>query len=228
MQLQEVGTFHLKSPVASISNPDSTSKDTSVMDEVLRTTELLEAILLELPVRDLLLANSVSKRFQQVIASSINIQQALFIRPEVRTAGIQRRLNPLFFSDGDGDWYKQLHLSLRNPSTGLLNIFTPLGPDTAARYAKLPLYEGPLQEIGGVTVLTEDHLGPRAIKKYDSGSWEAMYLTQPPESIVVGFSLDAVNSLLDSLVVGAVKMGEVLPMIQRDVIDYGLSASWDV
>ncbi|KAK5731219.1 hypothetical protein LTR15_001158 [Elasticomyces elasticus] len=43
--------------------------------------ELLESILLILPMRDLLLAQRVSKTFQQVIVSSPHVQRALFFAP---------------------------------------------------------------------------------------------------------------------------------------------------
>ena len=49
---------------------------------VLATTELLEAVLLQLPMCDLLFAQGVSKRFDEVIAGSLAIQRALFFEPE--------------------------------------------------------------------------------------------------------------------------------------------------
>ncbi|KAK5681768.1 hypothetical protein LTS10_006301 [Elasticomyces elasticus] len=49
--------------------------------QVLDLPELLESILLGLPMRDLLLAQRVSKTFQQVIVSSPHIQRALFFAP---------------------------------------------------------------------------------------------------------------------------------------------------
>ncbi|KAK4965373.1 hypothetical protein LTR42_012129 [Elasticomyces elasticus] len=49
--------------------------------QVLDLPELLESILLILPMRDLLLAQRVSKTFQQVILSSPHIQRALFFAP---------------------------------------------------------------------------------------------------------------------------------------------------
>ncbi|KAK4894468.1 hypothetical protein LTR27_007354 [Elasticomyces elasticus] len=49
--------------------------------QVLDLPELLESILLSLPMRDLLLAQRVSKTFQQVIVSSPHVQRALFFAP---------------------------------------------------------------------------------------------------------------------------------------------------
>ncbi|KAK4953338.1 hypothetical protein LTR10_009047 [Elasticomyces elasticus] len=49
--------------------------------EVLNLPELLEIILLELPTRDLLLAQRVCITWKAAITSSPNIQRALFFRP---------------------------------------------------------------------------------------------------------------------------------------------------
>lgn len=48
---------------------------------MLTTTELLEQILSELPFKDLLLAQRVSKTFQTTIAGSITLQKGLFLKP---------------------------------------------------------------------------------------------------------------------------------------------------
>ncbi|KAF1995172.1 hypothetical protein P154DRAFT_526545 [Amniculicola lignicola CBS 123094] len=52
----------------------------STCSRVLNTPELLEAILLQLPERDILLAQQVSRTFQAAITSSPALQQALFFR----------------------------------------------------------------------------------------------------------------------------------------------------
>ena len=50
-------------------------------DTVFETTELLESILFQLPTRDLLLGQRVSKRWQAVIGISRKLQRALFLEP---------------------------------------------------------------------------------------------------------------------------------------------------
>lgn len=47
-------------------------------DTVFLTTELLERILVKLPMKDLLLAQRVSKKFRNVINGSKTLRQALF------------------------------------------------------------------------------------------------------------------------------------------------------
>ncbi|KAK5124041.1 hypothetical protein LTR85_002238 [Meristemomyces frigidus] len=52
------------------------------MDKALKTPELLEAILLQLPIRDVLLnAPLVCKHWQTTITDSPRLQQALFFKP---------------------------------------------------------------------------------------------------------------------------------------------------
>ena len=51
------------------------------MAQVLNTYELLEQILLELPLRQLLFAQNLSKHIRDLIQGSDSIQKALFFRP---------------------------------------------------------------------------------------------------------------------------------------------------
>jgi hypothetical protein len=63
---------------------------------VLDTPELLEAILLHLPLRDLLHSQRVSCQFQATVTSSPSIQRALFFRANRRKFGPQEwDINPL-------------------------------------------------------------------------------------------------------------------------------------
>ncbi|KAI7298394.1 hypothetical protein KC315_g18061 [Hortaea werneckii] len=62
--------------------PSKTSKpNMSAVAKVFTTVELLEAILLELPMKDILRAQQVCKHWKQVIAGSNAIKKALFMRP---------------------------------------------------------------------------------------------------------------------------------------------------
>jgi hypothetical protein len=49
--------------------------------KVLSTTELLEAILLQLSLKDVLLSQRVSKEWRDTIVGSTKLQQLLFFRP---------------------------------------------------------------------------------------------------------------------------------------------------
>lgn len=52
------------------------------MAGVLDIPELLEAILLHLPTRDLLLSQGVSRHWKEIVDESIALQRALFFEPD--------------------------------------------------------------------------------------------------------------------------------------------------
>ena len=64
-------------------------------ERVLNTAELLEAILLQMDLRTLLLSQRVSKTFQTSIAGSPKLQHKLFFRPTKDVVNRQA-INPLF------------------------------------------------------------------------------------------------------------------------------------
>lgn len=69
----------------------------SATAQVLSTPELLEAILLHLPMQDLLLSQRVNKKFKGVIDGSIHLQRALFFEPIPQTGqNLDPVINPLF------------------------------------------------------------------------------------------------------------------------------------
>jgi hypothetical protein len=71
-------------------------------DRLAKIPELVEIILLHLPVRDLLLAQRVSTAFKSVIDKSQPIQRALFMLPETVPSRFREtdvRINPLLVSE---------------------------------------------------------------------------------------------------------------------------------
>jgi len=62
---------------------------------VLETPELLEAILLHLPLRSIVLAQRVCVFFRSTISASPLLQQALFLMPTLSTSPSKPRPNPL-------------------------------------------------------------------------------------------------------------------------------------
>jgi hypothetical protein len=67
---------------------------------LVRTYELLELCLLNLPNKDILLAQLVNKAFESVIKTSLQLQRKLFFTLD-STAGVgsETRLNPIFTHD---------------------------------------------------------------------------------------------------------------------------------
>lgn len=72
-------------------------------DKVLGTTELLEAILLGLDTKNLLLSQRVSKAFQATFTDSLAIQQALFLKP---SATMANSWNHLAFTPGHPTYFR--------------------------------------------------------------------------------------------------------------------------
>jgi len=64
-----------------------------VSNRALAITEILEAILVQLPVQDLLFAQRVNRRFRAVIQTSMTLQRALHFLPEAPDG--KPRINPL-------------------------------------------------------------------------------------------------------------------------------------
>ncbi|KAK5126687.1 hypothetical protein LTR85_009621 [Meristemomyces frigidus] len=100
----------------------------SAKDRAFAVTEVLENILAELPVRDLLFAQRIAKRFHSVIQTSPKLQRALFFLPD--PVGTEPRLNPLlaspkFFEGLDPFFMKDLN----SPDS-------PPGREESARHRK--------------------------------------------------------------------------------------------
>ncbi|KAF2178603.1 hypothetical protein K469DRAFT_467003, partial [Zopfia rhizophila CBS 207.26] len=122
----------------------------STYARVLNTPELLEAILAQLPPRDLLRAQCISCSFRDTIQASPTLQQALFFRPApVKEPGVWT-INPL-----------------------LQDLFLPwrVFPETnwdLPEYATLELLDW---NCSPETVAAFQH---------PSASWRRMFLIQPP------------------------------------------------
>ncbi|KAI7356321.1 hypothetical protein KC320_g2318 [Hortaea werneckii] len=82
--------------------PSEMSKPSmSAVAKVFTTVELLELILLKLPMQDLLRARQVRDHWRQVIVSSAAIQKALFLRPGTAAeAAVDARCIECINSDG--------------------------------------------------------------------------------------------------------------------------------
>lgn len=80
-------------------------------EQAFATPELHEAILLNLPLRHLLVhAQLVSRSWHSIISTSPVLQQALFFRPYIKETQAPSRLNPLL-CEAFPPWFKNLPLS---------------------------------------------------------------------------------------------------------------------
>jgi hypothetical protein len=88
------------------------STTTTATQAVLATAELLELILLNLPIKDILFAQKVCKQWKQLIDSSPLLQQALFLKPApASSAAIDSKTLNLKFITAQGQKIN------RSPST---------------------------------------------------------------------------------------------------------------
>lgn len=71
------------------------------MDQVFNTTELVEAILLHLHPKDILLSQRVCRKFQNTIQGSLHLRRALFLAPtppttdNAPTHDLELKINPI-------------------------------------------------------------------------------------------------------------------------------------
>ena len=162
--------------------------------------ELLELILLELPVRDLLFAQLVCRSFKATIDQSEPIQERLFFRPQIKSAARDgTRVNDLLldsrvFSD---------RIIMKVPGANRLHVL--LDPSATTKPTHLFLKSREMRKSvfrsrddGEKPVITTFIQLNFRIGRYCStwpftkgcrvcnspplrdGSWQRMYLTQPP------------------------------------------------
>ncbi|KXT01652.1 hypothetical protein AC578_2763 [Pseudocercospora eumusae] len=135
--------------------------------KVYDTVELLESILLELPIRDVLLAQRVAKSWQQTISGSIKLQRSLFFKPmAVLTASQSGPRDDIQF------------LALDTPCATVLQC---PGPKTLLT-SVLPV----TKSSDSTTLHLDKSLEPNS--DGHRPSWTRMLLTQPPRATEHFFS----------------------------------------
>jgi len=125
---------------------------------VLSTTELLDMILSPLSLHDLLAAQQVSYRWQQVICSSARAQKTQYLAADHST--------PLY-TDAATNWTTPTPLT--NP------LFLQRFVQSAAQHALQAL--NPANTLSGADALVR---GRAAAFAHPAASWRAMLLFQPP------------------------------------------------
>lgn len=143
---------------------------------VFDTVELLENILLNLPMKDLLLDARVCRKWKEVINGSISLQRALFMKAEPVDVVFRFR-PPSHFNkipeDDDTRWFC-------HQKNGIDFIAARINPLFAADDSQVD------EEFGGLFErIDEGHIEFVDIKPLQSfedfnASWRRMFLTQPP------------------------------------------------
>lgn len=175
---------------------------------VFETVELLEQILLHLPMKDLLLKSRVCKHWQNAIIGSLCIQRALFMKPEPTGCVMRFRLpdtlNKISEDDPIRFWYGQkgghdFQLAYLNP----LLVEQKEHPEYQVLLDRAE--EGMIEKFTALPI-------KNCIDIKSCGSWQRMYLTQPPET-TIRYVIPRTNFRIRTapvLSLGGVTMGEVI------------------
>ena len=175
LALQRLRSLHLGGRQNGSATPTSTSH------QVFDIMELLENILLYLPIRTMLLAKRVSRQFRDTIDGSLQIRRALFFEPLSRPTSAQlaimadRSPGVDDLTDyGQQDWYEDLpkeipNIAQVNPLLGCFMQYrevcynSQLGPCTRSDFRLFPSWTN-----------------LRILRKSDaSASWRWMLVVQP-------------------------------------------------
>lgn len=155
---------------------------------VLNTTELLEAIIVRLPLKNIFILQQVNRQFHDLIRSSVQVQQRLFIRPCLAKESWLR--NP----PKSGEWWSsppryEYVRAGKDEKSEAGQFYTP------TILCSLPEieYTGPKRRSRPGESTVEAMTVEMSSLASRPGSWQAMQLTDPPcteARIAVKFSFD--------------------------------------
>lgn len=141
---------------------------TSVEHRIWHVPEMLEAILFELPAKDLLLSRAVCKTFKACIENSSKLKKALFLVPD---GEVQDRLKGKVAPH-------RLYVAI---ITLLLKELTNAGPGRSV-FKLNPLFNHHFKDLseGDVYCNHNGRVGLRGSKSGSDAIWKKMLLAQPP------------------------------------------------
>ena len=144
------------------------------MDKTLSIPELLEAVLLQLPAKDVLLAQRVSKRWQDVIKDSVQVQQALFLKARPTTSLGSKNIPEV------NPWLQLIVGSLGNKAEirGVISTKDCLKIDGTHAGLPLAICEHESHVHISSSAVSDASIG--AINVLPPGSWRDMFISNPP------------------------------------------------
>ncbi|KAK5712170.1 hypothetical protein LTR17_018076 [Elasticomyces elasticus] len=192
----------------------------SVINAVLLTTELLEHVLSQLPMKDLLLAQRVSRNWRNAIRQSPEWQQQLFMRPlrekfiwnltlpdyDMGSGHTLMRIKADLYSQAPENYPNALRAGDINEKLVQLVCLYDLFHSAGARN-KVP--HGPQESLKfRVQLLALD---------CPTASWRKMLLTQPPVyKVSTHFKVNGQNIVTnDAVYSSGVTMGDVVKPFER-------------
>lgn len=169
--------------------------------EVLRTPELLEAILLQLPTNDLLKCEQVSKGFQATMDGSLSIKKALFMAPPAEATSTTK-----------SNQLPHINELLDHPGRNFRHAFVVRGLEFELEYGGLTVSTVESKPVVKLGISQYEWSGRQDDQAFPTkSSWGKMYLTQPPCDIVVHASRD--NEVRH---VKAMRFGDLLKMLTEE------------
>lgn len=170
---------------------NNSTATTSAASNVLNTFELLEAIILQLPSKDVLLLQRVSKTWRSIIARNKTLQKALFFVPSQEPLADRSPRPPSDATQGpifDPGLYAQVWARSSSAQDFII--------DSSTKETRLSQFVNPLlpllfphstpevwaQSGIGIEYDRTRTLLPRGVDVVPS--WRKMYLTQPPATEV--------------------------------------------
>jgi len=155
-------------------------RTTAATERVFRLPELLEAILIHLPMRDLLFVQRVDVRFRRLVSSSRMLRHALFLEPapaSINGKDVTPEIDPLLPRESDCERLINLPIMVTpmgEPFTIKVTIVRKAGSVPSIKdacYAKG--YEADIRELYLQKCVPDEMRGS------PEGSWRHMLLTQP-------------------------------------------------
>ncbi|KAF7188677.1 hypothetical protein HII31_09929 [Pseudocercospora fuligena] len=149
---------------------------------VCNITELLEAILLQLPTHDLLFAQHVCKQWQAVIGASVSIKKALFLTPGTS--------NDTHHDNTCTATHKAQDRRPQDSRYQQLTDFFNSGAIVINRLISLQMNPDQVHSRGGFGTPAQgprclSYLRPDLLVSLASSSCRSMYITQPPMDIEI-------------------------------------------
>lgn len=159
-------------------------------EQVFNLPELLEAILLQLPLTSIFLVKAVSKTWNQAIASSIKLQRALFLAPD---GGVLQPVQEDLVGCLEKSWFEDCPVLQAGPSDPLSN-FLSIEPPVFGWWYPWWRHDDPVDgtPLDQRTYRTGKYSGHAGDIKCDTGSrilmprpLRSMFLCQPPVAAVM-------------------------------------------
>ncbi|KFY43191.1 hypothetical protein V494_02083 [Pseudogymnoascus sp. VKM F-4513 (FW-928)] len=220
----------------------------SAANAVLSIPELLEAILLDVDMKTLLLSQRVNRNWASIITASSVLQQALFFQPAQEVSSIipfdptdnhfgdhdsEIIYNPLLVAKFGPAFFKRDNAGIYTRLSHRANYFYKLPwSRRATAYARIDDWdEIPSEEEPDPEVVAEEKEIRRCFTR-SGASWRRMLVSQPPPPMLGYFLLDLhsgwtqVSTAMVEPSCGGLRMGELYDIVQYHSGHHETNSMW--